>query len=504
MTASAVETADVVIVGAGPVGLMLAGELCLAGVRPVVVERSPRRVPVPQAGGLVGQVVRLMDHRGLYEGLSGDAAPPRPVDVFPYGAMPLLLGGWADNPLYAFTIQQWELEAHLEAWAVGLGAELRRGQELLGFEQDADGVTARLTGGSLRARYLVGCDGGHSRVRKLAGIGFPGVSARRMVVRAADAVLPESERRALTDEPASPGGLTYRRTDHGVFASVSIEAGVHRVTAVEWDRPEVADGEPVTFDEVRAAVARVLGRDVPMGEPGGPGPHVLRRLPGFNTRLADRYRVGRVLIAGDAAHVHSSIGGPGLNAGLQDAVNLGWKLAAEVRGWAPAGLLDTYQEERRPAGERVVVSSQAQLALLAPGSEVTALREVFGELLADPANARRIAAMMAGADVRHPSAGDDELTGRWVPDFPLTRAGRPVRPAELARTGRPLLVDLTGAPERAGVAAGWADRVDLVVATSDAAPADALLVRPDGYVAWAGADAASLADALRTWFGEPR
>ncbi|SDH51234.1 2-polyprenyl-6-methoxyphenol hydroxylase [Lentzea fradiae] len=501
MSPSAPETADVVIVGAGPVGLMLAAELCLSGVRPVVLERAAERAAVPKAGGITGQVVRLLDHRGVYERLSGDSAPPAPMPAYVYGAMPLRLQDWADNPLYGFTIQQWHLEAGLEEWALGLGADLRRGQEVVGFTQDDDGVTVELSTGTLRAKYLVGCDGGWSTVRVQAGIEFPGVTTRRMTTRAADVVVPDSVRELLTDDTL-PGGLSYHRTDTGVLASIALP-GSHRIVAIEWDQPEVPADEPVTFDEIRAAVARVYGRELEMSEPDTDGPRLLRRLGHTNTRLASSYRVGRVFVAGDAAHVHSAIGAPGLNVGLQDAANLGWKLAAEVGGWAPPGLLDTYHEERHFVGGRMMVYTLAQLALLAPGEEVTALRRVFAELLAEPANTRQIATMLAGADVRYPTAGpgDHPLAGRWVPQLRLTRDGRPVRLAELARTGRPLLVDLGG--DAAGIAAAWTDRVDLVTATAEDAPAEAFLVRPDGYVAWAGDRGEGLAEALHRWFGAP-
>ncbi|MFD9701850.1 FAD-dependent monooxygenase [Lentzea sp. NPDC059081] len=504
MPTSAPEAVDVLIVGAGPVGLMLAGELCLSGVRPVVVERSAERARVPKAGGITGQVVRLLEHRGVYGRLTGDPAPPRPMPAYVYGALPLPLPDWEDNPLFGFTIQQWDLEAGLETWALERGADIRRGHELLGFAQDADGVMAELSTGTVRARFVVGCDGGRSQVRKLAGIGFPGVTSRRMTSRAADVVLPEGTR-LVDDETALPGGLTYHRTETGLLACLSLQPGTHRLVVMEWDQPEVPDDVPITFDEVRAALTRVYGREVAVREPSTDGPRLLRRLNGTNARLADRYREGRVLVAGDAAHVHSSIGAPGLNVGLQDAANLGWKLAAEVLGWAPAGLLDTYQEERHLVGRRVMAFTQAQLALLGPGSEITALREVFGELMTEPATARRVATMLAGADVRYPTAGADDhpLAGRWVPDLPLTRDGRPVRLAELARSGRPVLLDLTGDGTPGEVAAGWAGRVDRVTARSAAAPADAVLVRPDGYVAWAGDQPEELAKALRTWFGEP-
>lgn len=506
MSSTLAEPIDVLVVGAGPVGLMLAGELALAGVRPVVVERLPERSPVPKANGLVGQVVRLMDHRGLYQRLTGSTQPPVPTPMFMFGGMPLPLDGWADSPMFALPVPQWDLEVSLEARARELGVDIRRGQEVVGFTQDADGVTVDLAGARLRARFVVGCDGGHSLVRKHAGIDFAGSSSERLTSRSAHVVLPDSVLTAEGELDVPGAGrfrpVTFYRTDTGVFVFASFQPGVHLVTAMEWDQPVVSDDEPVTFDEIRAAVGRVVGADVPMSPPTRPGRYVLRRLAGRNTRLATSYRAGRVLLAGDAAHVHSAVGGPGLNLGLQDVANLGWKLAAEIHGWAPAGLLDTYHGERHPVGERVMLHTQAQSALLAPGGEVTALRAVFGELLADPANVRRIAAMMAGADVQY-QTGDHPLVGRWVVDFPLTVAGRATRLAEVARSARPLLLDLAGSAAVAAAVAGWADRVDLVVASAPSAPASAILVRPDGYAAWAGDDVASLVQALRTWFGEP-
>jgi hypothetical protein len=295
--------------------------------------------------------------------------------------------------------------------------------------------------------------------------------------------------------------FTYHRTDRGVFSFAAFQPGVQLVTALEWDQPPVGDDEPVSIEEIRAAVARVLGVDVPFTAPTTPGRHTLRRVSARNSRLADRYRVGRVLVAGDAAHVHAAVGGPGLNLGLQDVVNLAWKLAGTIQGWAPAGLLDTYESERRPAAERVVMHTQAQAALLAPGGEVTALRALFGELLANPVNAGQVADMLAGPDVRYGSG--EGPVGRWVADFPLRVAGRSTSLAELARSGRPLLLDLAGDPALAEVAAGWADRVDLVVGHAEHPPASALLVRPDGYAAWA-TGAGSVAGALRAWFGAPR
>ncbi|MBX6382887.1 MAG: FAD-dependent monooxygenase [Microbispora sp.] len=512
-------TADVVIAGAGPNGLMLARELILAGVRPIVLERVDGQGKENRANGLVGQVVRALDRRGLYERLTGSAEPPRPSPGYMFGAMPLDLGRLDDNPMYTLQVPQKRLEQVLEESVRELGVEIRRGHELVGLSQDEDGVTAEVAGPEgpyrLRARYLVGADGGHSVTRKLCGIGFPGVTRDHSVSRSAHVTVPAE----LTD-PAT-GGLNvpgyghippfmHHRTDHGLFAYAPFPTGT-LVSTTEWDREDVDDG-PLTLDELRESIRRVLGADLPFGPPEGPGPHLLRRLVGGNTRLAERFRDGRVLLLGDAAHVHSAIGGPGLNLGLQDAINLGWKLAAEVQGWAPPGLLDTYETERRPAAERVVMHTQAQAALIAPGPEVTALRVLFGELLRDERTIKHIADMMSGADIRYDLEGTHPLTGRPASDLVLETETGSVRLAELTRTARPLLLDLTPDAALAGALDGWRDRVDLVSGTAsrEGLPA-ALLLRPDCYVAWASdsprPDAKEL-DTLRTAltssFGTPR
>lgn len=405
-------TTDVVIAGAGPNGLMLACELSLAGVRPIVLERLNGQAKEDRANGLVGQVVRVLDRRGLYERLSGSTEPPRPSPGFVFGAMPLDLGRLDDNSLYTLQVPQKRLEQILEERARELGVEIRRGHELTGLSQDEDGVTAEIAGPEgpyrLRARYLVGADGGRSVTRKLCDIGFPGVTRDDSVSRTAHVTVP-----AELIDPAT-GGLNvpgygpippfmHHRTEHGMFAFAPFPTKT-LVSTTEWH----GDGgdQPMSLDELRESARRVLGgADLPFGPPEGAGPHLLRRLNGGNTRLAERFRDGRVLLLGDAAHVHSAIGGPGLNLGLQDAVNLGWKLAAEIRGWAPPGLLDTYETERRPAAERVVMHTQAQAALIAPGPEVTALRVLFGELLRDERTIKHIADMMSGADIRYDLEG---------------------------------------------------------------------------------------------------
>lgn len=511
-------TPDVVIAGAGPNGLMLACELSLAGVRPIVLERLHEQTKENRANGLVGQVVLALDRRGLYERLSGGAEPPRPSPGFVFGAMPLNLGKLDDNTLYTLPVPQRRIEQVLEERARELEVEIRRGHELTGLSQDDDGVTVEVAGPEgpyrLRARYLVGADGGHSLTRTLCGIGFPGVTKDDSISRTAHVTVPAE----LTD-PAT-GGLNvpgygpippfmHHRTDHGLFTYAPFPTGA-LIHTTEWH----GDGgdRPMSLDELRESVRRVLGADLPFGPPEGPGPHLLRRLVGGNTRLAERFRDGRVLLLGDAAHVHSAIGGPGLNLGLQDAINLGWKLAAEVRGWAPPGLLDTYETERRPAAERVVMHTQAQSALIAPGPEVTALRVLFGELLRDERTVKHIADMMSGADIRYALEGTHPLTGRPAPDLVLETATGSVRLAELTRAARPLLLDLTPDTALSGALDGWRDRVDLVTAkASREGLPTALLLRPDCYVAWASdsprpdtKELDSLRTALTSSFGAAR
>jgi FAD binding domain len=264
--------------------------------------------------------------------------------------------------------------------------------------------------------------------------------------------------------------------------------------------PAVED-TPMSLAELRESTRRVLGVDFPFEEPKGPGPQALRRINGQNARQAEHYRDGRVLLLGDAAHVHSPLGGPGLNLGLQDTINLGWKLAAHLNGWAPPGLLDTYESERHPVGKRVMMQSLSQTALMAPGPEVTALRTLLSELFRISDVAGHMGALLAGSDVRYQVGDDHPLSGRLVPELAL-EDGR--RVAELLRYGRPVLLDLAGGvAESAG---GWADRVDIVRATIADRPEAAMLIRPDGYVAWAAdtfgaAEAAGLRAALLRWFG---
>ncbi|MET7865278.1 FAD-dependent monooxygenase [Micromonospora taraxaci] len=497
---------DVLIAGAGPNGLMLACELALAGVHPVVLERHAAPVGEPRANGLVGQVVRLLDRRGLYARLSGENTPPVPQPAFTFGAFPLDLTMLAENPHYVLGVPQAQLEAALAARAAELGVDVRRGHEVVDLRQRPDAVEVRLADGThLTSRFLVGADGGRSIVRRLAGIDFPGVTNDRSVSRTATVTVPASSLDPDTGGLRVPGygvvpPFQHTRTEQGLIAWAPFPGRPAILSTTEWPDTATSDETPMDLAELRASVARVLGVDIPLGAPDGPA--LLRRLAGRNTRIAAHYRAGRVLLVGDAAHVHPAIGGPGLNLGLQDAVNLGWKLAATVSGWAPPGLLDTYETERRPVAERVVMSTQAQSALIAPGDEVTGLRELFAELLAKPEVTGHVAELMSGADISYPADPADPLAGRCAPDVVVHGYNGPTRLAELTRAARPLLLDSTGT--YAAVAAPWRDRVDVVTGRLEGTPATALLVRPDCFVAWSAGDADTLRASLTHHFGLPR
>jgi 2-polyprenyl-6-methoxyphenol hydroxylase-like FAD-dependent oxidoreductase len=502
---------DVVIAGAGPNGLMLACELSLAGVRPTVLERLPEPSTEPRANGLVGQVVRMLDRRGLYERITGGAQPPEPAPAFMFAAMRLDLTVLADNPLYLLPVPQARLTQVLAERAAELGVEVRRGHELTDLAQDDEAVTATVAGPDgtyrLRTRYLVGADGGHSVTRKRSGIAFPGVTRDNTVSRTVNATPPADWIDPDTGALNVPGygsipPLMYHRTENGLFVYAPFPGRPATVVTLEYGVPDDT-AVPLSLAEMEESIRRVLGVDVPLAPPAGDGPHLARRLVGSNTRLAERFRDRRVLLAGDAAHVHSATGGPGLNLGLQDTVNLGWKLAAAIRDDARDGLLDTYETERRPVGQRVIMHTQAQSALNAPGADVTALRELFGELLTDPRNVRHIAETMAGSDARYETGGHP-LVGRFAPDMDLHTASGPVRLAQLTRDARPLLLDMTetGLPSDGP----W----ELVRADARPPRVKALLLRPDTYVAWASSAArpdAGEIDALRAaagrWFGQP-
>jgi rifampicin monooxygenase len=468
---------DVTVVGGGPTGVMLAGELRLHGVRVLVLEKDAEPTRVVRALGLHARSIEVLDQRGLLDrflplgtrypvgGFAGiDKPAPDRLDT----AHPYVLG-----------IPQPTTERLLTEHATELGVEIRRGCELVGLSQDDHGVTVDLADGTqLRSRYLVGCDGGRSTVRKLLGVGFPGEPARREWLSGEVKVTasPEEVTAVVTE---------VRRTQRGFGVGPSGE-GLYRVVVPAEGVTEDRAVLP-TIEEVRQRLQVVAGTDF-----GVHSPRWLSRF-GDATRQAERYRTGRVLLAGDAAHVHPPTGGQGLNLGLQDAFNLGWKLAAEVDGWAPEGLLDSYHTERHPVAADVLNTTRAQAELLSTEPGPQAVRRLVADLMdLDEVN-RYLIEKITAIGIRYDFGEGHRLLGRRLRDVGLTRG----RLYALMHGGRGLLLDQAG---RLSVA-GWADRVDHVVDVSEELDVPAALLRPDGHVAWVGEDQQDLLSHLSTWFG---
>ena len=479
---------DVVIAGGGPTGLMLAAELALADIDVVVVERRADQTLVEtRAGGLHARTIEILDQRGI-------------ADRFLREGEILQLAGFAwtrleisDLPTrhpYGLKLRQERIEAILADWAEELAVKFYRNREVTGFVQDATGVDVSLSfGESLRANYLVGCDGGRSLVRKTAGIAFPG-SDPTLSNLMAEVEMSEAPEFGLRHDALGFHGLS--KTESG------------RVLAVLTEATLAANGEPSLRDLGEALVA-VYGTDF-----GVKNPAWISRFTDA-ARQAASYRRGRVLLAGDAAHIHHSVGGQGLNLGVQDAVNLGWKLAQVVKGIAPDSLLDSYHAERHPVAARVLKNTMAQIALLRRGDDGRkAAREAMAELLAMDEPRRRFGAMMSGLDIAYDLGEGHKLLGRRMPDLELSVAGRKLRLFTLLHRARGVLLNL-------GKGGGiditpWKDRVDVAEADTDgawelpvigqvAAPA-AVLVRPDGHVGWVGDESQhGLEEALTRWFG---
>jgi 2-polyprenyl-6-methoxyphenol hydroxylase-like FAD-dependent oxidoreductase len=505
--------ADVIIVGAGPTGLMLACELRLAGVRALVLERQPQIRDIPKAGGLSGQILDLLRYRGELERFEAASTAPMPAPRFPWGGMHIDFTQLTDPPMQALPLPQPLLERVLDEHARELGADIRRGHQVVGLSQDDDTVTADVRGPDgpdrLTARYLIGCDGAGSPVRDMAGIPFPGTTYPE-VQRLATVTVPEGVT-VLENGDIDVAGVGrisfgFTRTERGEFALGSTNPALMGLFTSEDESADYDDDEPMTLTELRDSIRRVLGVDLPLGEPTR-----LTRFT-FHARQVERYRDGRILLAGDAAHLFPAPG-VALGAGLLDSVNLGWKLAAAIHGWAPAGLLDTYHDERHLAGERTLLHTRAQVAIRRghdPAAE--ALRELFQELLVDEQPLRRMGALMAGTDIRYPPPGPDHhaLTGTFAPVVTLQTDQGTTTVADLVHTARPVLLDLADRSDLRETARDWRHRVDIHSAETVDRPADALLIRPDAHIAWAATideptDSAvlTLRQALSDWFGTP-
>ncbi len=469
---------DVIVAGGGPAGVMLASELRLHGVHALVLEKDAEPTRIVRSLGLHARSIEVMDQRGLLERFLA-LGQQYPVGGFFAGINKPAPDRLDTAHPYVLAIPQTTTDRLLTEHATEVGAEIRRGCELVGLSQDEDGVTVELADGTqLRSRYLVGCDGGRSTVRKLLGVGFPGEPAK------VETLLGEME---VTEDPATVAAIVgeVRKTQLR-FGVVPLGDGVYRLV-VPAERVAADRTVPPTLEEFKQQLRAVAGTDF-----GAHSPRWLSRF-GDATRLAERYRAGRVLLAGDAAHIHPPTGGQGLNLGLQDAFNLGWKLAAEVNGWAPEGLLDSYQTERRPVAADVLNNTRAQMELMSLEPGPQAVRRLVSELMDFAEVNRYLIEKITAIGIRYDFGEGHELLGRRLRDVRLKQG----RLYERMHGGRGLLLDQTG---RLSVA-GWADRVDHVVDVSEELAVPAVLLRPDGHVAWAGEDQQELLNQLHRWFG---
>jgi rifampicin monooxygenase len=471
-------TFEVTVVGGGPTGVMLASELRLQGVDVLVLEKEAEPTRVVRALGLHARSIEVLDQRGLLDRFL-PLGTQYPVGGFFAGISKPTPDRLDTAHPYVLGIPQPTTERLLTEHATELGVEIRRGCELVGLSQDDHGVTAELADGTqLRARYLVGCDGGRSTVRKLLGVGFPGEPARREWLSGEVELTapPEELAAAVTEVRKTQKGFGVGPSGEGLYRFVVPAEGVTE------DRSVLP-----TLEEIRQRLRMFAGTDF-----GVHSPRWLSRF-GDATRQAERYRVGRVLLAGDAAHIHPPTGGQGLNLGLQDAFNLGWKLAAEVNDWAPEGLLDSYHTERHPVAADVLNTTRAQAELLSTEPGPQAVRRLVSDLMDFDEVNRYLIEKITAIGVRYDFGEGHRLLGRRLRDMGLKRG----RLYALMHGGRGLLLDQTG---RLSVA-GWADRVDHVVDVSAELDVPAALLRPDGHVAWVGEDQQDLLSHLPTWFG---
>ena len=491
----------VVIAGGGPTGLMLAGELALAGVDVAVVERRPNQeLSGARALGISSRTIEVLDQRGIADRFlsAGQAA-----QVTGFAVTRLDISDFPTRHNYGLALRQKHIERILADWVTQLKVPILHGREITGFVQHDAGVDVALADGqSLRAQYLVGCDGGRSLVRKTAGIDFPGWDPTT------SNILAEVE---MTETPpygvhrSAAGVHAFGRSEYEIKGSEIIYKEVGPIGVMVSEPNTSATTEP-TLRELKALLVAACGTDY-----GVHSPTWISRFSDM-TRQAATYRRGRVLLAGDAAHVHSPIGGLGLGTGVQDAVNLGWKLAQVINGTSPDSLLDTYHAERHPVGARVLRTTMARVALHREDERTLAVREIVGDLLKMEEPRKHIAGMMSGLDIRYDLGQGHPLLGRRMPDLDLHTASGPRRTFSFLHAARPVLLNF-GAPSAIDIAP-WSDRVQYVEASyadtwelpvvgEVAAPA-AVLIRPDGHVAWVGEGTAhGLTDALTTWFGAP-
>jgi 2-polyprenyl-6-methoxyphenol hydroxylase-like FAD-dependent oxidoreductase len=491
----------VVIVGGGPTGLMLAGELALAGVAVAVVERrASQELEGSRAGGLHARTIEILDQRGIADRFLSQG---QMAQVAGFAGVRLDISDFPTRHNYGLGLWQNHIERILAGWVGELAVPIYRGREVTSFAQDDTGVDVELSDSqSLRAEYLVGCDGGRSLIRKAAGIAFPGWDPTT------SSLIAEVE---MTEKPE----FGIHRNAFGIHSFGRLEYEIRRGEVIYKDsgpvgvmvtEQHVGPATEPTLRDLSEALIAVCGTDY-----GVHSPTWISRFTDM-TRQAAAYRDRRVLLAGDAAHVHAPDGGQGLNTGVQDAVNLGWKLAQVVKGTSPESLLDTYHAERHPVAARVLRNTMASVALRRPDERTKALRDAMSELLGMDGPRKRYAAMMSGLDIHYDLGEGHKLLGRRMPDLDLTTASGPLRVFTLLHDAQPVLLNL-GEPGGIDITP-WADRVQLIDASSVdtwklpvlgavAAPG-AVLIRPDGYVAWVGdLTQLGLADALTTWFGSP-
>ena len=491
----------VVIAGGGPTGLMLAGELALARVDVVIVERRPNQdLAGSRAGGLQARTIEILDQRGIADRF---LAQGQKAQVAGFAHVRLDISDFPTRHNHGLGLWQNHIERILAGWVEELGVTIHRAREVTGFTQDDTGVDVRLSDGeTLRGEYLIGCDGGRSAVRKAAGIEFPGWDPTTSAL-IAEAELADTPEWGVRHDDIGIHGLGKVEYEIRNGEVIYMDRGLTRVMVTE--RQSGSTGEPTLRDLSEALIA-VYGTDY-----GIHSPVWISRFTDM-ARQAATYRDRRVLLAGDAAHVHSPVGGQGLNIGVQDAVNLGWKLAQVVNGTSPDSLLDTYHAERHPVAARVLRTTMAQIALLRPDDRSKAARDTVAELLGMDEPRRKFGAMMSGLDIHYDLGEGHPLLGRRMPDLDLITSNGPLRVYTLLHEARAVLLNL-GAPGGFDITP-WANRVqsidaeyagpwELPAIETVTAPT-AVLIRPDGYVAWVGdGTEEGLADALTTWFGPP-